>query len=45
MILTIHQEGGPILSDGPKVPYLAIFDDEAGEPGVEGEIISLDTII
>ena len=42
MILTIHQESGPILGDGPKVPYLAIFDDEAGEPGVEGEIISLD---
>ena len=43
MILTIHSKGGMIMDDkSPRVPYLAIFDDEAGEPGVEGKIISLD---
>ena len=42
MILTIDPKGGAILDDSPGVPYLAIFDDEAGNPGVEGEIIGLD---
>ena len=30
------------MDDGPGVPYLAIFDDEAGNAGVEGEIIGVD---
>lgn len=42
MVLTISSEGGMIMDDGPGVPYLAIFDDEAGNAGVEGEIIGVD---
>ena len=46
MILIIDPNGGMMMSDGIGVPYLTIYDDEAGNPGVEGKIIRLnkDTI-
>ena len=42
MILTIDPHGRAIMDVSPSGPYLAIFDDEAGNLGVEGRIISLD---
>ncbi len=42
MVLTIESGGGSIMEEGPGKPYLAIYDAEAGNPGVEGRIIYLD---
>ncbi|MBQ6457150.1 MAG: hypothetical protein IJJ31_08605 [Mogibacterium sp.] len=42
MILTIDPVGGAIMDNSLGGPYLATFDDEAGNPGVEGKIVSLD---
>ena len=42
MVLTIEGNGGSIMDEGPGKSYFAIYDAEAGNPGVEGRIIYLD---
>ena len=46
MILIIDSNGSSMLCDSLGMPYLTIYDDEAGNPGVEGKIFRLnkDTI-